>query len=84
MSYLDLVEDYPKERQMTQFERILLAAKRAKDIHDHNKASLVDNHLTAPYLALQELQYGMIELAYSEEEPVDQIAVDDDSDDDDE
>jgi len=68
MSYLDLVEEFPKEPEITQFEKILVAAKRAKDLHDHDKVELVTDHFTAPYMALQELREGYIRPVYREEE----------------
>ncbi|HEX9844506.1 MAG TPA: hypothetical protein VGC20_17235 [bacterium] len=83
MSYLELVEEFPKEPELTQFEKILVAAKRAKDLHDHDKVELVYNHFTAPYSALQELKEGIIMPVYrEEEEPAAQL--EDDSEDGDE
>jgi DNA-directed RNA polymerase subunit K/omega len=69
MSYLDLVEEYPREIEQTQFEKILVAARRAKDLHDHDKIALSYNHYTAPYLALVELREGKITPVYREEDP---------------
>ena len=74
MSYLDLVEEFPRDNVQTQFERILVAAKRAKDLHDHDKIPLAYNHHTAPYLALQELREGKIISVYREEEPKEVLA----------
>ena len=82
MSYLDLIEEFPREPKITQFEKILIAARRAKDLHDHDKIELVHSHLTAPYTALQELRLGMIHAAYAPEEPP--VLVEDDSEDADE
>ncbi len=79
MSYLDLVEEFPKNPEITQFEKIIIAARRAKDLHDHGRVSLVENHHTAPYLALQELRDEIIMPTYREEEPL--PAIDDDGDD---
>lgn len=69
MSYLDLVEEFPINPSLTQFEKILIAVKRAKDLHEEDKVQLVFNHHTSPYLALQELRDGMITAVYREEEP---------------
>lgn len=69
MSYLYLVEEYPREIELTQFEKILVAARRAKDLHDHDKIALAYNHYTAPYLALEELREGKITPVYREEDP---------------
>jgi len=80
MSYLDLIEEYPRDPKLTQFEKILLAAKRAKDLHDHDKISLADDHFTSPYLALQEIKEGKINLTYSEEESA-PVLIEDESDD---
>ena len=73
MSYLDLVEEFPRDNEQTQFEKILVAAKRAKDLHDHDKIPLAYNHHTAPYLALQELREGKITSVYREEEPLEEL-----------
>ena len=74
MSYLDLVEEFPINPTLTQFEKILIAVKRAKDLHEEDKVQLVFNHHTPPYLALQEIRDGMITPVYREEEPpVEQI-----------
>jgi DNA-directed RNA polymerase subunit K/omega len=68
LGYLDLVEEFPKEPGLTQFEKILVAARRAKDLHDHDKVELIHDHFTAPYIALQELREGFIRPVYREEE----------------
>ena len=72
MSYLELVEEFPREPKLTQFEKIIIAARRAKDLHDHDKVEMVHSQLTAPYTALQELRQGMIRVVYTavEEQPV--------------
>lgn len=80
MSYLDLVEEFPINPELTQFEKILIAVKRAKDLHEEDKAQLVYNHHTSPYLALQELRDGMITAAYREEQPPSE-QIEDDGDD---
>ena len=38
----ELVEEYPREYELTQFEKIQVAAKRAKDLHNANKTPLVE------------------------------------------
>lgn len=73
MSEFDLVEEHPKEVGFSQFERIVLAAKRAKDIHNLNRTSLVDTHHKAAYTALLELQQGMITPVYREEVPEEEL-----------
>lgn len=83
MSYLELVEEFPKSPELTQFEKILVAAKRAKDLHDHDKIELVHIHFTAPYTALQELKQGMIRPVYRDEEEA-AAQIEDDSEDADE
>ncbi|MCH8075038.1 MAG: DNA-directed RNA polymerase subunit omega [SAR324 cluster bacterium] len=85
MSYLDLVEEFPIKPSLTQFEKILIAVKRAKDLHEEDKVQLVFNHHTSPYLALQEIRDGLITPVYREEEPpVEQIQGDaDDGDEED-
>ena len=79
LTYLELVEEFPKEPKITQFEKIIVAAKRAKDLHDHDKVELAHDHFTAPYSALQELNEGMILPVYREEEPT--VLLEDDSED---
>ncbi len=68
MSYLELVEEFPKNPPYTQFEKILLAARRAKDLHDGDKAPLAYNHPTSPYTALQEVNEAKVLPTYREEE----------------
>ncbi len=69
MSYLKLVENYPKIVEMTQFEKVLVAAKRAKDLHNGGKVPLIDTEHKPPYAALEELRDGAILRIYREEEP---------------
>lgn len=78
--YLDLVEEFPKEPAITQFERILVASKRAKDLHDHDKVELIHDHFTAPYIALQELNEGFIRPVYREEEEPPELLEEDSED----
>jgi DNA-directed RNA polymerase subunit K/omega len=80
LSYLDLVEEFPKEPTMTQFEKILVTARRAKDLHDHDKVELAHDHFTAPFSALQELKEGFIRLVYREEEEPPALLEDDSED----
>jgi len=70
MFYLDLIEEFPRNPGYTQFEKILVAAKRAKDLHEEDRAPLAHNHLTAAYTALQEYKEGAILPTYREEQPV--------------
>ena len=81
MSYLDLVEEYPSEPEYTQFEKILVAARRAKDLHNDDKAPLVISHVTAGYVALRELKEGAIKAIYREEEALPPSILEDDSED---
>lgn len=83
MSYLDLVEEFPREPEITQFEKIIIAARRAKDLHDHDKVELVHTQLTAPYTALGELREGMIRPTYAAEEET-PVMLEDDAEDADE
>lgn len=79
----ELVEEYPREFKMTQFEKIIVASKRAKDMHNQDKAPLVLSDRKIPYVALEELQEDMIKVVYREE-PVDLLAEDSDGDDEEE
>ena len=69
----ELVEEFPREYERTQFEKIKVAAKRAKDLHNSQRAALVDSNRTAPYVALEELSSGMIKIVYREEEIIPMI-----------
>jgi DNA-directed RNA polymerase subunit K/omega len=80
LNYLELVEEFPKEPKLTQFEKILVAARRAKDLHDHDKVELAHNHFTAPYTSLQELKEGIILPLYHEEEAPAALLEDDSED----
>jgi DNA-directed RNA polymerase subunit K/omega len=65
-NFLDLVEEFPKHPEYTQFEKIIITAKRAKALHNEDKApSFLSDH-TAPYLALQELKEDRVRLVYRE------------------
>ena len=68
-NYLNLVEEYPRQPTMTQFEKVLMAAKRAKDLHNEDKAPYVEDDHKAAYLALAELRAKAIRLVYKEDEP---------------
>ena len=85
-NYLDLVEEYPREPIMTQFEKVLMVSKRAKDLHNDDRAPYVEDDYKAPYLALAEMGAGALKLVYREEEPPPKLekgAVDDGDDEDD-
>ena len=73
MSYLDLVEEYPKEYKMTLFEKIIIASKRAKDLHE-GKTPLIPTDHTSAYQAIEEIKEGAIELIYRDGE--DEAAID--------
>ena len=79
----DLVEEYPREFDITQFEKVLVAAKRAKDLHTGRRASLVDERKSS-YQALEEIGRGLLEVVYREDEPLEALPVDADGSDDDE
>lgn len=66
MSYLDLVEEYPRDYKTTLFEKILMATKRAKDLRN-GKVPLLPPEHKEPYQALLEIREGLLELAYSDE-----------------
>lgn len=68
MSYLDLVENYPREYKMTQFEKVLVAVRRAKDLHTGKAAQLLPSDHKHPYMALEEIKEESIGLLYLEEE----------------
>lgn len=67
MSYLDLVEEYPKDNKMTLFEKVIMTSKRAKDLHA-GKTPLIPTGHTSAYQALEEVKEGAISLIYRDEE----------------
>jgi DNA-directed RNA polymerase subunit K/omega len=69
MSDPTLIEEYPRDATLTQFEKILVATKRAKDLHRGTKMPLVDVEHKDTYLALAELKEHKIRASYREEEP---------------
>ena len=83
MSYLELVEEYPKVYKTTLFEKVLMAAKRAKALHG-GKMPLLSSLHKDTYLALEEIQNEKIRLAYREEEPPQALAYVSDEDGEDE
>lgn len=83
MTYLELVEEYPRDYKVTLFEKVLMAAKRAKALHN-GKMPLVASMRKDTYLALEEARHEMIRLAYREEELPQELAyVNEDADDED-
>jgi len=66
LRFLDLVEEYPREFAMTQFEKVLVASKRAKALHAGKDQLVVSDH-NPTYVALDELNQGAIRLVYKEE-----------------
>lgn len=82
MSYLDLVEDHDKnDNTMTLFEKVIVAGKRAKDLHNKGRMPMVVSENTSAYIALEELRDAQINVVYSEEEVVALPNTDDDDDD---
>jgi DNA-directed RNA polymerase omega subunit len=75
MSYLNLVEEYPKGAEVTQFEKILVAAKRAKDLHAGGKTPLVDTLHKEPYAALEEIKAGKVRRIYRPDEVAPAVAL---------
>ena len=69
MNPLLLVEEFPREYELTQFEKVLVAAQRAKDLHNSGKAPLLETHYKSPYTALAEIRAKKINPVYREEEP---------------
>lgn len=65
-----LVEEYPREFTMTLFEKIIMASKRAKDLH-LGKIPLVSSLHKEPYQAILEIREGMIDLVYRDEDETD-------------
>ncbi|MDH4224487.1 MAG: DNA-directed RNA polymerase subunit omega [Deltaproteobacteria bacterium] len=72
MSYLDLVEEYPKSFDMTLFEKIIMASKRAKDLHRGHEPLVHSPHKDT-YVALEEINTDKITLEYRDDEPVENL-----------
>lgn len=68
MSNMELVEEYPKEIEMTMFEKVIMASKRAKDLH-RGQNELVDSFHRDTYVSIEEINKGYIKLEYREEAP---------------
>lgn len=82
MSYLDLVEDHDKnDTGLTQFEKIIVAAKRAKDLHNKGRLALLDSEHKNSYIALEELRDELINTIYKDDEPAALTAGDDEDED---
>ncbi len=79
-----LVEEFPREYEHTQFEKIKVTARRAKDLHNSQKTPLVDSNRSAAYVALEEYNQGKIRTVYKQEEPPPVIAGDGEDGDDEE
>jgi DNA-directed RNA polymerase omega subunit len=69
MTYLSLIEEYPKDAEVTQFEKVLVAARRAKDLHRGTKVPLLETEHKDTYIALEEIRAKKIYSSYREEEP---------------
>lgn len=77
-----LVEEFPRVYRDTQFEKIKVAAKRAKDLHNAQKSPMVNSNRTAAYVALEEYNEGAIRTVYKTEDPSPMIAEDTDEEED--
>ncbi len=63
-----LVENHEKVPQFSLFEKVLLAAHRAKALHHENRKPLVEAaYSKAPLIALSEINAGMIAIKPVEE-----------------
>ena len=78
INYLDLVENYPRDPEMTQFEKVLAAAKRAKSLHNEDLVPYVHEYQTAGYTAIGEINTGLVKVIYKEEVDAPQIDLEDD------
>ena len=67
MSYLDLVEEYPKDYKTTLFEKIIMASRRAKNLA-RGKAPLIDSIHRETYMAIEEIREGYIGLVYRDDD----------------
>jgi len=75
-NYLKLVEEYPKRYESTQFEKVIMASRRAKDLHTGKSVGLVPSEHKVPYLALEEIKNHAVELVYREDEPEAELLAD--------
>ena len=74
MSYLDLVEEYPKDYETTLFEKIIMASRRAKDLA-RGKAPLIDSIHRETYLAIEEIREGYLGLVYRDDDEIKALEV---------
>ena len=72
MSYLDLVEAHTKDYKVTLFEKVIMAAKRAKALHA-GRTPLVDSLHKESYVALEEIREEKVYLAYRDEDSYDEL-----------
>lgn len=63
-----LAEEFPRDYEITQFEKVKIAAKRAKDLHNVKKTPLLESNHKPAYVALQEYNAGMIRTVYKEDD----------------
>jgi DNA-directed RNA polymerase omega subunit len=74
MTNLNLVEEYPKDAKLTQFEKVLVAAKRAKDLHKGTKVPLLETEHKDTYIALEEMRAQKILSSYREDDTAELLA----------
>lgn len=71
---LDFVEEFPREPEYSLFQKVLIATKRAKDLHAGIRMPLLNSPYTKPpSTALLEIREGLV--CFSEdEEPADSFS----------
>lgn len=82
-NYLDLVEEYPQFPKYTQFEKVLIAAKRAKSLHNDDRVPYVHDLISAGYTALAEYNQGILKPVYKDAGPEAVAQLETDGDDED-
>lgn len=62
--YLELIEEHQQNTEYNAFEKVLIAAQRAKKLHDLEKPAQARLSRKPAYQALLEIKYGLIEPTY--------------------
>lgn len=62
--YLELVEEHQQNTKYNAFEKVLIAAQRAKKLHDLEKPAQVRFTRKPSYQALLEIKHGLVKPTY--------------------
>ncbi len=83
MNYLDFVEDYKKNKDISLFEKIMVATKRAIDLYENSSVAFENtNNLKPVSCAVYEISKGYIEPVIKSQEEANalrELTIDDNS-----